>query len=368
MPKSLEELQAIAKRVRREIVEMIGAAGSGHPGGSLSAVEILVELYFNYHAHRSARIPSGRTRPLHSLQGPRGAGALRRDGRSRLRDTPLDKLNTLRKLGSIYQGHPDMRFIPSLEASTGSLGEGLSLALGMGLAARLDGSPSRTYVHAGRRRKSRKARSGKRPWRARSTSSITSCASWITTASSSMASSRTSWTSLRWPINGAPSAGTPSKSTATILPAIQAAFREAEATKGKPTCHGGPHHQGQGRFVHGEQSQVPRHGAHRRPKSNWPYRSCNKCRAKTKFEIKQGPATREAFGRALVELGRENKDIVVCDADLSKSTMTIYFQKEFPDRFVSCGIAEANMVAIGAGLALVGQDSVRFQLLGVRHE
>ncbi|HTX37028.1 MAG TPA: transketolase C-terminal domain-containing protein [Bryobacteraceae bacterium] len=76
---------------------------------------------------------------------------------------------------------------------------------------------------------------------------------------------------------------------------------------------------------------------------------------KTKFELKAGPATREAFGRALVELGRENKDIVVCDADLSKSTMTVYFQKEFPERFFSFGIAEANMVAAGAGMALAGK-------------
>jgi transketolase len=76
---------------------------------------------------------------------------------------------------------------------------------------------------------------------------------------------------------------------------------------------------------------------------------------KTKFEIKMGNSTREAFGRALVELGRENKDIVVCDADLSKSTMTLYFQKEFPDRFIECGIAEADMVAIGAGLGYAGK-------------
>ena len=62
-------------------------------------------------------------------------------------------------------------------------------------------------------------------------------------------------------------------------------------------------------------------------------------------------ATREAFGRALVELGRENKDVVVCDADLSKSTMTTYFAKEFPERFFSFGIAEANMVAAGCGMA-----------------
>src|ERR1700732_3609362 len=77
--------------------------------------------------------------------------------------------------------------------------------------------------------------------------------------------------------------------------------------------------------------------------------------AKTKFEVKLGPATREAFGRTLAELGRENKDVVVVDADLSKSTMTVYFQKEFPDRFFSCGIAEANMIGVGAGLAMAGK-------------
>jgi transketolase len=77
--------------------------------------------------------------------------------------------------------------------------------------------------------------------------------------------------------------------------------------------------------------------------------------ARKKFEVKLGAATREAFGRALVELGRENKDVVVVDADLSKSTMTTYFAKEFPDRFISCGIAEANMVGVGAGLAMAGK-------------
>ena len=77
--------------------------------------------------------------------------------------------------------------------------------------------------------------------------------------------------------------------------------------------------------------------------------------ATIKYELKPGVATREAFGRALLELGRENKDIVVCDADLSKSTMTAYFAKEFPDRFFSFGIAEANMVAGAAGMAYAGK-------------
>src|ERR1700676_4349705 len=77
--------------------------------------------------------------------------------------------------------------------------------------------------------------------------------------------------------------------------------------------------------------------------------------AKTKFELKLGMATREAFGKALLELGRQNKDIVVLDADLSKSTYTHFFAKEFPDRFFECGIAEANIIAIGSGLASSGK-------------
>jgi transketolase len=77
--------------------------------------------------------------------------------------------------------------------------------------------------------------------------------------------------------------------------------------------------------------------------------------ARTKYELKPGPATREAFGHALVQIGRENPAVVVCDADLSKSTMTAYFAKEFPDRFFSYGIAEANMVAQAAGMAYAGK-------------
>jgi transketolase len=74
-----------------------------------------------------------------------------------------------------------------------------------------------------------------------------------------------------------------------------------------------------------------------------------------KYELKMGMATREAFGKALVELGRSNPNIVVLDADLSKSTYTAGFAKEFPERFIECGIAEANMTAIAAGFASSGK-------------
>lgn len=75
----------------------------------------------------------------------------------------------------------------------------------------------------------------------------------------------------------------------------------------------------------------------------------------TKYELKPGMATREAFGKALVELGGKNPNVVALDADLSKSTYTAEFAKAFPERFFECGIAEANMAAIAAGLASSGK-------------
>ncbi|MFM2125099.1 MAG: hypothetical protein RL328_1550 [Acidobacteriota bacterium] len=75
----------------------------------------------------------------------------------------------------------------------------------------------------------------------------------------------------------------------------------------------------------------------------------------TKFELKLGAATREAFGKALVEVGRKNPNVVALDADLSKSTYSTYFAQQFPERFFECGIAESNMVAIAAGLASSGK-------------
>jgi transketolase len=141
------ELQSIAKGIRRHIIEMIGAAKSGHPGGSLSAVEILVTLYYDVMRHDPSKprwphrdrfiLSKGHAAPvLYAILAECGYA-------------PVDQLNTLRKLGSPYQGHPDRRFLPSLEASTGSLGQGLSLALGMGAASRLDSASWRTYVVLG---------------------------------------------------------------------------------------------------------------------------------------------------------------------------------------------------------------------------
>jgi transketolase len=76
---------------------------------------------------------------------------------------------------------------------------------------------------------------------------------------------------------------------------------------------------------------------------------------KSRFELKLGAATREAYGQALAEVGRSNPNVIALDADLAKSTYSVTFAKEFPDRFFTIGIAEANMVGIAGGLALSGK-------------
>ena len=144
---NVDELRAIAKRVRRQIVEMITNAKSGHPGGSLSAVEIVVTLFFDVLRH-DPQNPKWPDRDRFLLSKGHAAPVLY----SVMADCGYafpDELNSLRKLGSVFQGHPDVRFIPALEASTGSLGEGISLGVGMALAAKLDKSPTRAYVVIG---------------------------------------------------------------------------------------------------------------------------------------------------------------------------------------------------------------------------
>jgi len=235
MPKSIEELQTIAKRVRREIITMIGAAKSGHPGGSLSAVEILVELYFHY-MRIDPKYPAWPERDRFILSKGHAAPVLYcMMAEAGFADTPIDQLNTLRKLGSVYQGHPDMRYIPSLEASTGSLGEGLSLALGMGIAARLDKREYRTYVMLG----DGEIQEGQ-VWEAAMAGAFHKLDNVVAIVDYNgiqldgfvkdimeVAPLADKWRAFGWPtleIDG------------HDIPAIQKALTQAEATKGKPTC------------------------------------------------------------------------------------------------------------------------------------
>jgi transketolase len=140
-------LKSLALSVRRDIVKMIAGAGSGHPGGSLSEVELLVALYNGVLRHRPDQ-PDWAERDRFVLSKGHGAPGLYAV-LAQCGYFPREWLFSLRKMGAPLQGHTDKRFLPVLEASTGSLGQGLSIGVGMALAARLDGSARRTCVLIG---------------------------------------------------------------------------------------------------------------------------------------------------------------------------------------------------------------------------
>ena len=143
---SVKELEDKAKQIRRLIIEMLAKAGSGHPGGSLSAADLITALYF--HVLRfNPQDPQWPDRDrFHMSKGhccPLWYAVLAESGYF-----PKEKLLTLRQLGSILQGHPD-RGTPGIESASGSLGQGLSIALGMSLAAKVDKKDYRVYCLLG---------------------------------------------------------------------------------------------------------------------------------------------------------------------------------------------------------------------------
>src|SRR5690242_1720179 len=140
-------LEAIARSCRVQFIRMLTHSGSGHPGGSLSVIDLLVAITFGRLRHDPKRpdwaerdrvvLSKGHAVPaLYCVMAKAGYFA-------------EDKLITLRKLGSPLQGHPDRVALPGIEAATGSLGQGLSVALGLALGAKLAGSPSRVYCILG---------------------------------------------------------------------------------------------------------------------------------------------------------------------------------------------------------------------------
>ncbi len=141
------DLKRIADELRIDILTMITGAGNGHPGGSLSAIDLLTVL-FARHIHRTPENADDPQRDRFILSKGHGVPALYAV-LARLGLIPHEELATLRVLGSRLQGHPHRLALPYLEVSSGSLGQGLSVAQGMAMAARLDGRPSRFYCMLG---------------------------------------------------------------------------------------------------------------------------------------------------------------------------------------------------------------------------
>ena len=140
-------LEAIARACRVQIIRMLTHAGSGHPGGSLSVIDTLVAIMFGRLRHEPAR-PDWPDRDRIVLSKGHAVPALY-TVMARSGYFPEEQLITLRKLGSPLQGHPDRVALPGIEAATGSLGQGLSIACGMALGLRMAGSPARVYCILG---------------------------------------------------------------------------------------------------------------------------------------------------------------------------------------------------------------------------
>ena len=145
---STDQLLRIARTLRRHAVRSIAAANSGHPGGSLSAIEIVTALYFGGVLRHDPKRPDWPDRDRFILSKGHGVPALYAALAER-GYFPVEELMSLRQVNSRMQGHPVQGATPGIEASTGSLGQGLSIGLGHALAGRLDGEQFHTWVLMG---------------------------------------------------------------------------------------------------------------------------------------------------------------------------------------------------------------------------
>lgn len=144
---NVRDLEAIATDIRKDIITMITEAGSGHPGGSLSAADILTVLYFHEMSVDSNN-PQWEDRDRFALSKGHAAPALYAV-LARKGFFPKEELLKLRKIDSMLQGHPDMKGTPGVDMSTGSLGQGFSASCGMAIAAKIDKKDYRVYTLLG---------------------------------------------------------------------------------------------------------------------------------------------------------------------------------------------------------------------------
>ena len=334
--------------MRADIVEMLAAAGSGHPGGSLSACDIIAVLYFDKMNIDPKNVEDPDRDRFVLAKGhaaPALYAALAERGYF-----PREDLITLRKYGSHLQGHPNMADTPGVEMSTGSLGQGLSVANGMALAGRLDNRDYYVYCIMG----DGEIQEGQ-VWEAAMSAGhygLDHVIAFVDHNHLQIDGNNDEVMTVN-PIEDKFRAF--GWNVMTIdghdYDAISDAVETAKATKGKPTVIVCRDRQGQGRLLHGERRGLARRGADGRAGQPSHLPSCAASNV-PRIRPLQAPtrgapmnsATREAYGKALAELAPTNPDIVALDADLSGTTKS-----------ADMGIAEADMVGTAAGLATCGK-------------
>ncbi len=270
---------------------------------------------------------------------------------------PKEELQQLRKTGHFLQGHPDMKKVPGVDMSTGSLGQGISAAAGMALAGKIDNKTYRVYCLLG----DGEAEEGI-VWEAAMAAAHYRLDNLLVILDHNglqidgsvqevmnSAPLADKWRAFGWNVIEADGHDI-EELTASMQVARncrespQLLLRKRSKARGFPLW--------KIKWAGMAMRQVPNRP--RRPLPSW---KVVKAMADQIYDWKniKKIATRDAYGQALVQLGKENKDIVVLDADLAKSTKTSDFAKAFPGRFFDMGIAEQNLIGFSAGLAAAGK-------------
>lgn len=367
--------QRVATELRRWILKMTSAAGSGHPTSSLSAVELMVQLFFGGHFRFSIDSPEhpnndrlifskGHASPLfYSLWSAAGA-------------FPSEQLLEYRQYGTRLEGHPTSRF-RFTEGATGSLGQGLSIGLGMALAAKQDALSYRTFVLLGDSEMAEGAQ-----WEAIQLASYYRLNNLVgildvnrlgqrgqTMAGYDLDTYRRRLEAFDWDEIVV--------EDGHDLESIDAAYREACRAGEKPTMIIAKTVKGKGvSFLenkpgwHGkaldedelenaldelgdeEAGEVP---PLQMPKEKSAASTTAKQAEPLEYELDDQVATRNGYGQALRRLGSQYPQVVSLDGEVSNSTRAKFFAEAFPDRFVEMFIAEQNMVGVAVGLAERGK-------------
>ncbi len=352
-------LSSIANRLRRHVIKMTYAAGSGHPGGSLSAADMMAALYFHALRLDPAR-PDWLDRDRFILSKghacPIWYAALAERG-----FFPVDDLWRLRQADSHLQGHPDMRKTPGVEMTSGPLGSGLAAGAGMALAARITGREFRTYVMLGDGDLQEGA-----TWEAAMLAGHRRLANLVVLVDYnrsqvdgksddilSLEPLADKWRACNWQVREIDG-----RDMGQILDALAWANSAADAPtciiahtiKGWPVSFMLDRHEWHGKAPNREQAKA----ALRELGEEWEPPERVASGTWQAAGERTSRALREAFGAEIVRLGAELPELVVLDADISSSLKTGAFGKAFPDRQINFGVAEQDMFLAAAGLASAG--------------
>lgn len=377
-PDLVKSIQTMANRLRRHSLTSTTEAGSGHPSSCFSCAELISTLFFHFLRFDVTNpdssyndrfvLSKGHAAPILWAAWAEG-GAF-----------PVERLQTLRNIDSDLEGHPTPRN-PLVDVATGSLGQGLSIGIGMALSARMDQTGSQIYVLLG----DGEAAEGS-VWEAAALAAHRKLDNLIAIldvnrlgqSQATMYEHDAQGHQQRFASYGWHTEVVDGHNIQEVVSSLQTALDVedqpaaiiAKTIKGKGLSfmenkdgwHGKPVPKGDaldkallelGNDLELEQElhiALPSNGA-----GASSHAASEAVMESPHYPADAQVATRQAYGTALQKLGRINPNVVVLDADTKNSTHSLEFLKEFPDRFVECYIAEQNMVGAGVGLGAMGK-------------